>query len=149
MNYTYEVLDTLSNQSATELTSEIKTSLENIQSICNSKYFNQRYYGHAALNRKMLLDAEIAALLTPEVLTYIFTNQPTDLTKINRNSTPGGIILQNAIYHGFKDGLHIIHRMPNNDKEYGPQAYERQKSNFTNYICTCYFIKCIFSGNYF
>lgn len=125
------ILDELKKSPPTLLTREIERSLNKIKHICDSKYSNQSFYGTTSLNRRMLLDPQIAQLLTPEVLAYIFTNEPTAATKIKRNTSPGGLInLKDAIYAGFKDGLHFIHMMPNNEPDYSPQAYEKQKKKF-------------------
>lgn len=113
------------------LTEAIKKSLIEIQKICNSRYSDQSFYGNDALNRKMLLDAEIAKLLTPEVITYVFTNRAIPETKIHRNST-GLINLKDAIYFGFKEGLQILHKLPNNERSYGLKGYQEQDSNFSS-----------------
>ncbi|WP_131779772.1 hypothetical protein [Legionella bozemanae] len=132
MPTTTEILDKLKLSDKTPLTEEIKESLKKIKQICDSKYSNQSFYGNAALNRQMLLDPDIARLLTPNVLTYLFTNDPTSATQIARNTSPGGVInLRDAIYYGFKEGLHIIRMMPNNEHNYGPDAYEQQQKKFS------------------
>lgn len=132
MPKTIEILDQLKQNPKASLTKEIEESLKKIKEICDSKYSNQSFYGNAALNRQMLLDPQIAKLLTPEVLTYIFTNDPTPETKIRRNTSPGGVInLKDAIYYGLKEGLHVIHMMPNNESQYGPSAYKQQQQKFS------------------
>lgn len=77
----------------------------------------------------MLLNERIANLLTPEVIEYLFTNEPTDQSKIFRNSS-GMIALKDAIYHGFNDGLIAIKLMTNNEQKFGPEQYEAQKANY-------------------
>lgn len=132
MPTTTEILDKLKQNPKMPLTKEVEESLRAIKVVCDSKYSNQSFYGNAALNRQMLLDPQIAKLLTPEVLTYIFTNEPTPETKIRRNTSPGGEInLKDAIYYGLKEGLHVIHMMPNNESKYGPGAYEQQQQKFS------------------
>ncbi|KTD15532.1 hypothetical protein Lgra_0198 [Legionella gratiana] len=132
MPTTIEILDKLKQNPKTPLTNKIEESLKEIKRICDSKYSNQSFYGNAALNRLMLLDPQIAILLTPEVLKFIFSNDPTPQTKIRRNTSSGGEInLKDAIYYGLKEGLHVIHRMPNNESQYGPSAYEEQQQKFS------------------
>lgn len=127
---TIEILEKLRKSPKTSLTPEIEYSLKEIKKICDYKYYNQSFYGNAALNRLMLLDPLLAQHLTPEVLKFIFSNDPTSQTKIKRNSS-GEINLKDAIYYGLKEGLHVIHRMPNNESNYGPDAYEKQQQKFT------------------
>lgn len=43
-----------------------RENIKKIREICNTKYSNKGFFGHAALNRKMLLDKEIADLLTKD-----------------------------------------------------------------------------------
>ncbi|NDH09433.1 MAG: hypothetical protein EBY16_07465, partial [Gammaproteobacteria bacterium] len=124
-----DILNALGSKKTISSTPAIEIALEKIQAICNQKYSNQSFYGNAALNRLMLLDEEIARHLTPEVLSFIFTNKET--AKIFRNSS-GQINLWGAIYHGFKDGLHLIHYMPNNEQDYNPVAYQQQQHKFTS-----------------
>ncbi|KTC65263.1 ADP-ribosyltransferase exoenzyme [Legionella adelaidensis] len=124
------ILDNLKSQPAYPLTPEIKANLKKLKSLCDSQYSNQSFYGNAALNRQMLLNKEVATLLTPAVILYLFTNTPTAETKIVRNSTPGGIALRDAIYYGFADGVETIKYITNNEKKYGPEAYTIQKRNF-------------------
>ena len=50
---------------------EITKKIEEIQEICNKKYFFTSYYGDTALNRMILRDLDISNLLTPDVLKYI------------------------------------------------------------------------------
>ncbi len=127
-----ELLESLKNKKAVEYTDEIKNKISQIKKICDSKYLNQSFYGNAALNRQMLLDTELAKLLTPDILNYLFTQpNPTPLEKINRNST-GQINLRDAIFYGFNDGLYLIKMMPNNEADYSPQKYSQQKDSFAN-----------------
>ncbi|WED44323.1 hypothetical protein [Legionella cardiaca] len=130
MTTTVEIIEILKSQPKTQLTPAIADNLKAIKEICDSQYSNQSFYGNAALNRQMLLDENIANLLTPEVLSYLFTNEPTPETKIFRNSG-GAINLRDAIYYGFKEGLHVLHMMPNNEPDYNPHSYLAQKSKFT------------------
>ncbi|MHB1949174.1 MAG: hypothetical protein ACYCQI_13790, partial [Gammaproteobacteria bacterium] len=44
---------------------DVDNKIKALQKICNAKYYNQSFYGGAALNRMMLLDKEIADLLDP------------------------------------------------------------------------------------
>lgn len=127
-----EILDGLKTSPKVELTDNIRTSLAAIKQICDKDFSNQKYYGNAALNRKMLLNQDIAKHLTPDVIGYLFTNEPTPETKIARNTSRGGEInLRDAIYYGFNDGLQVIELMLNNEAEYGSAAYIEQKENFS------------------
>lgn len=121
-----QMLDELSDNASQTLNDKIQENLKKIQDICAQRFYDQSYYGNASLNRQMLLDSEIASLLTPEALSYIFTNKPTPLTKIARNSS-GSINLRDALYYGFKDGLRVVELMPNNESDYDPQ---KQKANY-------------------
>jgi hypothetical protein len=123
-------LDQLKEQAPSLLTDEIQKSLKEIKDICAESYWNQKQYGNAALNRKMLLDARIAERLTPEVLTYLFTNEPNEEAKITR--TGGEINLRDAIYYGLSDGLQVLKLLPNNESVYTLESYEEQKANFAN-----------------
>ncbi|KTC79530.1 hypothetical protein Lche_1550 [Legionella cherrii] len=76
------------------ISSEASENIKKIQSICNKDYFNQSFYGSAALNRKILLDKRIANLLTPEtILAILFFHTETNRldkkskTAIWRNSS--------------------------------------------------------------
>jgi ankyrin repeat protein len=108
---------------------DIHNAIARIVAICNAKYSNQSFYGNAALNRLMLLDDEIAPLLSADVLHYLFSQEPTAKEKIYRNST-GLINLRDAIFFGFSDGLAIIEYLPNNEKEYSPEHYRLQKEKY-------------------
>ena len=131
-----EILDHLKKQPAKPLTKNISKNLHEIKQICDKEYSNQSFYGNTALNRKMLLDPHIAKLLTPDVIAYLFTNEPTEETKIFRNSS-GAINLSDAIYHGFNDGLYTLKYMTNNEHDYNSEQYELQKEAFA---CNTLFI---------
>ncbi|WP_367606151.1 hypothetical protein [Legionella sp. W05-934-2] len=102
-----ELLNSLKIHQPNEPSEAIHGNIQQIKAICYARYSNQSFYGNAALNRQMLLDPDIAKLLTPEVLTYLFTHEPTSGEKIYRNSG-GAINLRDAIYYGFHDGLDVI-----------------------------------------
>lgn len=125
-----QMLDFIKKKPSAVLTPEISANLLEIKKICDHKYSDQSYYGNAALNRQMLLDPDIARLLSPEVISYLFTNAPTQETTIYRNST-GSTTLQDAIFYGFKDGLNVIKFIPNNEPFYNHEAYDRQKIEFS------------------
>lgn len=132
MPTTIEILDKLKQHPKKALNKKIKDSLKKIKQICENKYWDQSFYGNTALNRQMILDHEIAKLLTPDVLVFIFTNDPSPDTQIKRDNCDDKIInLKDAIYQGFKEGLHVIRKMPNNEFEYGPKDYELQQRKFT------------------
>lgn len=109
------------------------SAIKAIQAKANCEYFDQLFYGNAALNRKMLLDEDIAQLLTPETLLAIFVmNFENHLDKrlsLQRNGHYKTTIAK-AIYFGFIDGTDVIKLMPNNDFDYGLCAYEKQKKDF-------------------
>lgn len=131
-----DLLDELKNNklkkiSLTSDISDIQSALKKLQRICTQNYSNQAFYGNDALNRKMLLDFEIAKLLSPRVLTYLFTHDPNDLTIFKRGS--GKSNLRDAIYYGFSKGLYVIRIMPNNEKEYSLEAYQQQQEKFLKY----------------
>lgn len=128
---TVKMLEALKKQPQTSPSTQIIENLREIKEICDRDYSNQSFYGNAALNRQMLLNKRIADLLTPEVLAYLFTNEPNPQTRINRNSG-GPIALRDAIYYGFKDGLQVLRMMPNNEHNYGPKSYEEQKKKFAD-----------------
>lgn len=125
-----DVLKQLENLPPQPLTTEISEKLGKIKAICDEKYSNQNFFGNAALNRLMLLDPDISQLLTPDVIRYVFSNPPLPETKINRNSTPGGIHLKDAIKFGFADGLAVIKLIPNNQYNYGPEQNKAQQAMF-------------------
>lgn len=114
------------------LTDEITTHLAQIKALCDQHFSYQNFYGNAALNRRMLLNATIAEHLTPDVLKYLFTNQPEPTTMIYRDSC-GKVALRDAIYYGFVEGLNVLQFMPNNEPEYGPSNYQTQKINFQSH----------------
>ncbi|KTD54693.1 hypothetical protein [Legionella quateirensis] len=124
-----EILNHLKKQPPKPLTQEVSQNLQKIKEICDNEFSNQSFYGNAALNRKMLLDPRIARLLTPDVIAYLFTNEPTQETKIYRNSG-GSINLRDAIYYGFNDGLYTLKYMTNNEHDYNSKQYEQQKAEF-------------------
>ncbi|MDP3560093.1 MAG: hypothetical protein Q8R79_07095 [Legionellaceae bacterium] len=123
------MLDQLKQEDPAPETEAIKANIKKIVKICNDKYYNQSFFGSAALNRKMLLDPLITDLATPEVIRYLFTNNATKREMIVRNSG-GNIALRDAIYHAFDDGLETIRLMPNNESQYGVNAYQRQKEAY-------------------
>ena len=104
-------------------------TIEKIKEICDAKYCNQYFYGNSALNRKMLLDGDIAELLTAETLiALIYLRGDHQSTTLYR--TGGSVTILSAIYNGFKDGLKVIECLPNNEKKYGIEQYKLQKKFF-------------------
>ena len=124
-----EILNHLKKQPPKPLTNEVSQNLNKIKQICDDEFSDQSFYGNAALNRKMLLDPRLAKLLTPDVIAYLFTNEPTEETKIFRNSG-GAINLRDAIFYGFNDGLYTLKYMTNNEHDYNSAQYEQQKADF-------------------
>lgn len=121
-------------------------NIKKIKAICDDRYTDQVYYGNAALNRKILLDKDIADLLTPETIALIFDEhqQLKKQGKLDRLGADDNIALVrlgkeedkyislgDALFFGFNDGLDVIKHLPNNDKKYGPDQYENQKQSFT------------------
>ncbi|MBA2656073.1 MAG: hypothetical protein H0U70_03715 [Tatlockia sp.] len=124
------------DESELELSPDVEDNLRSIQLICNSDYYDQRFYGNAALNRKILLDARIAQLLTPETISAIFLIHAKTATlnfnspiAIRRNSS-GLSSLAAVLFYGFNEGLETIESMPNNESLYGKENYLQQKDNF-------------------
>ncbi|KTC89078.1 hypothetical protein [Legionella cincinnatiensis] len=124
-----ELLSHFNNKEPKNLTPEIAHNIAQVKEICDHEFYNQSFYGNSALNRLMLLNEKIANLLTPEVIEYLFTNEPTEESKIFRNSS-GMIALKDAIFHGLNDGLMVIKFMTNNEQQFGPEQYEAQKANY-------------------
>lgn len=135
----------------TDIPKPILENIKKIKAICNKNYADQSYYGSAALNRQMLLDKDLADLLTPETLKYIFlmdiwaerggiitkedgrtriiesrTNHP---LAIHRNST-GYISMADALCFGFSEGMKTINFIPNNEPDYSPTLYKDQQKRF-------------------
>jgi serine/threonine protein kinase len=106
---------------------------------CNDVFHNQSIYGNAALNRKMLLDEALSQWLTPEVIQCIFSQSHGEEFKITRGRTE--ILLRDAIYHGFSDGLKTLKYMPNNELDYSPASYAKQQDDFDR--CTSAIIQNI------
>ncbi|STX42177.1 Uncharacterised protein [Legionella donaldsonii] len=125
-----------------EETTDAVANIQKIKTICADRYSDKVYYGNAALNRKILLDKEIADLLTPETMALIFDEHqqlkkqgklsPEDSIAIRRDEKENDtyISLADALLFGFKDGLHVIEHLPNNEKRYGPKEYDEQKKSF-------------------
>ncbi|MGQ3889275.1 hypothetical protein ACQUW5_09615 [Legionella sp. CNM-1927-20] len=119
------------------VTPQARINIKKIQKICNNEYFDQHFYGSAALNRMILLDKRIADLLTPETIIALFAIHAkttkldqTSSIGILRNST-GYLSLAAVLFYGFSEGLETIKLMPNNEPNYGIQHYQEQKKKFT------------------
>lgn len=132
-----EINDTLTTREV-DIPPHALENIRKIQTICNQKYFDRIYYGAASLNRMILLDADIAELLTPDTILAIFTihNKTKKLDKksniaVWRNSK-GYISLAAILYYGFSEGLERIKLLPNNEPDYNEQKYNIQKQNFEN-----------------
>ena len=87
----------------------MKDIINSVINTCNKQYFDQRFYGNAALNRRMMLDPEITNKLSKEDIIEIFTNE--DEYKIQRSST-GQITLASAIKYAFIGDPYDIKYMP-------------------------------------
>lgn len=109
---------------------ETKQRIKRIQTICNEKYWNAPYFGNAALNRKILLDAEISELLTKETLLAIYKLNAYNHTSIRLHRSSFETTIGNAIEYGFREGLDVIRLMPNNDYNYSPEANRLQQECF-------------------
>ncbi len=128
MNY----LDALKKKAPQPASDEVMRNIRNIVNKCNEKYHNKRFYGNAALNRMILLDAELAHWLTADVILYLFTHDPHESEKIRRDD--GLINLRDAIYYGLSEGLDVVKFMPNNEEKYSPDLYHLQKENFKSHV---------------
>lgn len=128
-----------------EETTDAVANIQKIKTICADRYSDKVYYGNAALNRKILLDKDIADLLTPETIALIFDEhqQLKKQGKLDKLSAEDSIAIKreekekdtylslaDALLFGFKDGLNVIEHLPNNDKRYGPKEYDEQKKSF-------------------
>lgn len=115
------------------ITPDLIHRIKELREYCNKKYYQQSFYGNAALNRKMLLDKEIAGMLAPRVLLAIFNLQqknPSDpLLLIKRDST-GTINIADAIFYGFDNGMEVIRFMPNNEPRFTLDLYVQQQQNY-------------------
>jgi hypothetical protein len=125
---------------------EALDNLAKIKEICKADYRDSAFYGHSSLNRKILLDARIAKLLTPETIALIFAYDALlkkggkeELTDENpialfREGKENDVFVSmaDAIFYGFNDGLSVVKYMPNNDRQYGQEEYEQQKLDFEN-----------------
>ncbi|WP_131782154.1 hypothetical protein [Legionella gresilensis] len=119
------------------ITAQAKLNIKKIQKICNDKYFDQHFYGSAALNRMILLDKKIAELLTPETILALLAMHA-KTTKLDHDSpigvfrnTTGYLSLAAVLFYGFSEGLEIIKLLPNNEPNYGIHPYQEQKKKFT------------------
>src|SRR5579872_2464438 len=131
----------LSQQPKEPLTPGIRKNIDKIKQICRDKYYDQSFYGNAALNRRMLLDKDIAELLTPEVIRFLFTNPLALNEEIPRNSS-NVTQLREALFYGFSDGLDAIRLMPNNEPDYSPARYKKQQKDFLeNTLTICESLK--------
>lgn len=103
-----------------------------IQTICNQKYIDRLFHGNAALNRMMLLDKDITALLTLNTLRLLFAlqvaqpNSPKLQIIRNRETTT----ITDAIFFALADGAKVMRLMPNNEKVYDEKMYAQQKQNY-------------------
>lgn len=100
-------------------------AVSKITIICDEEYSNLAFYGHAALNRKILLDPRIATLLTPDLLKWLFTGSSLLSIPMKRDSVT--IDLRDVIYYGFEHGIYIISLTPNNDVNFSLEKYILQK----------------------
>lgn len=120
---------------------DILLKLQIIKNICSEEYSDKIFYGNAALNRKILLDGDIADHLSPEVILFILSDhvklkefgQLHALEKYDHIAIPRGVTyisLVDAIYYALQDGLETIKLMPNNEARYNAHTYQEQKNNF-------------------
>lgn len=130
-----ELLESLKEQNrqpqSYETWKEICMMLEEIQCIANKDFYEQSFFGNAALNRRMLLDERITQRLTDNVIVYLFTNDILDTRAIvKRDSTLDGITLRDVLYHGLLDGLNVLKFMLNNEINFCSQKYLEQQDKF-------------------
>ncbi|MCL9683968.1 hypothetical protein [Legionella maioricensis] len=125
-----EILDKLKQKPPIPLTEEIRGQIEKIRDLCDKKYCVKRTYGEDALNRMILLDKEIAKLLTPEVIQFLFTQKkPTANEQTIRDDRTIRNI-RDVIYYGFINGLLPIKFLPNNEPTYGLTKYQQKQANY-------------------
>ena len=110
----------------------VQKNIKHIIMICNKKYADKNAHGDAVLNRGILLDEEIALLLTPDTLLAILAMDAAEKTrkKIAIKRGDGTITIADAIYSGFKQGLDVIHSMPCNEHIYGQVQHKQHVNNF-------------------
>ena len=118
------------------ISNETRKRIKKIQSICNKDYFNQSFYGSAALNRQIILDKRIADLLTPETILAILALH-TETKNLNKKSpiaiwrnSSSYLSLAAVLFYSFNEGLETIEFMPNNESQYGNKQYQEQKRKF-------------------
>ncbi|MBX3709302.1 MAG: hypothetical protein KIT56_02740 [Gammaproteobacteria bacterium] len=128
-----------SNHSNEFITSEVIKNIRKIKEICNSDYYDQSFYGAAALNRKILLDERIANLLTSETILAILAIHSTTY-KFDSNSSiavwrnsSGYTSLAAILFFGFNEGLETIRLMPNNEPHYGSKLYREQQQKYKDH----------------
>lgn len=133
----------LSETSCTIPYERVRENIIEIVTLCNARYSDEINQGNTALNRSILLDKNIARLLTPEVLLYLLCKPDGRFRpKLQRNSkrythegtygdTSYGVVYNNrfladVIKNGFSRGLEVLAFMPNNTKDYNYESYLRQ-----------------------
>lgn len=122
-----EILAKFSELKAEPATEEITQKIANIKKICDTQYWDKRFSGNAALNRKILLDSEIAALLTPNVIQFLFTNDPTAKEMIKRSLLSNeNVSIKAAISYGLDHELFVLEHHPNNDFISKPLDYKQK-----------------------
>ncbi len=111
---------------------EIQRKIDLIVRYCNETYYNQSFYGNAALNRKILLDRFVSQHLTSDVIHFLMSNPEYEKQKVTRktnnpNNPNIEVTLKDVILHGFSDGLTAIKILPNNERDYDKDSNDEQK----------------------
>ncbi len=137
-----EILAKISEFKAEPATEEITQKIAKIKNICDTHYWDKRFSGNAALNRKILLDSEIADLLTPDVIRFLFTNKPTENEELKRSLlSKENVSIKDAVSYGLDQELFVLEHHPNNDMitnllDYKQKPAEKrakkQKEDFNN-----------------
>lgn len=110
----------------------VRAKINAIITHCNKYYYDHSFYGHAALNRKILLDPVVAENLTSDVIQAIMSNSP-ELMQLKRTTRTGKIIdtaFKDVLLHCFSEGLLAIKHLPNNEREYDTTKYNEQQRCF-------------------
>lgn len=124
-----DILNDLKKLQPVELTDGIKKNLDKIIKICNESYGDRSRFGHAAVNRSILLDSKIASLLTPAVIQYICTSPEKICVTSNLLGYERDVSLFDIIYYGLEDLLALKY-MLNVKIEYSETDYINQKNQF-------------------
>lgn len=111
----------------------VQENIKKIKSRCNEWFSSVSHSGNDALNRQILLDTEIAALLTPDTLFAIFTLPNKDI-QLNRRIQGSRMTIAGVLEYGFKQGLDVIKLLPNNafSKSFNTEELQKQSLQYQN-----------------